>query len=475
MKKIFLPLLLMLFISKILPAQKIQYSRETFRPPFADAIQTVANVEGFHHLLFFTVGKKPQLYVFNPQLQLHAKQEIDLKLKENFDVQVLRFSNFYLLYLHVPGTGSHRFFRIHAEGEVEDASAFFSNPVDTAWNRSTASFQLFNAGNRLCLLSHRYYDGLREVGSQIVSFSADFQSNTTTNTFFKFDKNTDGLQQIMFWGKDLYVLKTSRDDEKGQQLHVMKVDTASGEGLVTSFASGSNAYVSPEMIYSEADSSVLVYALLRESSGAGRGQRTVFISQLNHQLQENVPVTLLRSQFRGNAAASFLLSNTQQPFWITMVTAPRIRQVYGRTATSIFSNDSRSPNINVGRGYFSESTIDYNQPSAVRFTLLNKNFKPLKDSLVANGGSFYDIQPRPFAKFQVKGKAYLVLIENFSTKKRGLFMASNGANNELAMVSLPVYDRYEYLLPQLQPVANGFVVPYRDKSDMGLLKITFTD
>jgi hypothetical protein len=475
MKKICLLLSLFLFCAA--GAQKIQYSRGTFRSPYPDAVQLVANVDGFHHVVCFTANKKPAVYIFNPQMQYQAKEEVDTKLKENSDIQLLRFENFYLLYLHIPGATKHQLFGINGEGEVKDWSYLFDNPADTAWNRSTASFQLFNVANKLWLLDHTYFDDTKEISSRIVAFTPSFKTEKVTSLSFPFNRRTDILQQVSLMGKGLLVLKTSRDDEKGNLLEVIKADSV-GKVLLTTFASGSNLYINPVIRYNASDSTILVSSLLRESFG-GRNQRSVLLSQLDYQLHEKLPVTVLKTQFRNNTEANFLLLNTRQPYWLSLSLPARIQRIGNRFVAPDFSEfESRNPSsiFSARSNLYDAAILDSRSPTAVRFTSLNDRLKLTKDSLVANDGSFYKVQPRPAARFEMNGKAYLVLIENFSTKQRGLLLAGNNNEGELTMTSLPVFDRYEYLLPQLQAVSNDyFLVPYTYKNEIGLVKITMTN
>ncbi|RYZ30863.1 MAG: hypothetical protein EOO10_01300, partial [Chitinophagaceae bacterium] len=79
MKNVGLLFLFFFFGQLVLHGQKIQYSRQTIEYPMADAAQLVADVAGNHHLLYFTAGKKPKLFIFNKQLQLVDEKELEQK------------------------------------------------------------------------------------------------------------------------------------------------------------------------------------------------------------------------------------------------------------------------------------------------------------------------------------------------------------------------------------------------------------
>ena len=93
--------------------------------PYADAMQLVANIEGHHHMVCFNANKAPVISIFDSQLQLLEQKEIDLKLKENSDLRLLPFKDFYFLYAHTLGTTKHELFKIDGKGEVTSLSKAF--------------------------------------------------------------------------------------------------------------------------------------------------------------------------------------------------------------------------------------------------------------------------------------------------------------------------------------------------------------
>ena len=71
----------------------------------------------------------------------------------------------------------------------------------------------------------------------------------------------------------------------------------------------------------------------------------------------------------------------------------------------------------------------------------------------------------------MNNKAYLVLVQNFTPKRRGLLLV-NGNNGKFQTHDISVYDRYEYQLSQLKAVNNEyFIVPYTYKNETGLVKV----
>jgi hypothetical protein len=226
------------------------------------------------------------------------------------------------------------------------------------------------------------------------------------------------------------------------------------------------------MRFCDKDSSILICSLLREPEIKNIGELALFIIRLNNDLQIKVPVNLIRNQFSNNTLANFVFVAGAAPLWLN---------------TSI-SGYIRSNGVSVNQSWYSPGDIhlaspyryfDYSfrgQPTGVRFTLLNKSLSVKKDSLVANNKNVMEIQPQPFAQFSAGGKAYVALIQNFTAKRRGLVMITADDKEEFFVRNLPVFDRYDYVLSQLQFVNDKyFVVPFFFKNEMGLMKVTMNE
>ena len=154
-------------------SQKLQYSRDQIKDPVGDALQLVTNVGGFHHLVSYETKRKPAIYVFNAQLQFVTKKELGVTLNENCDINITAFKNHYIIYFHVPGKSHHQLFRVNSDGSAKDISILISNPADTLWNRSIATFQLFNIKEELFILSHTYYDAIKTISSIVVKGNSE--------------------------------------------------------------------------------------------------------------------------------------------------------------------------------------------------------------------------------------------------------------------------------------------------------------
>lgn len=465
----------LLFAVLAVAAQKIQYSRQTLPHKHTGALQLVTNVGGSHHLLSFNEGKKPDVFVFNAGLQLQAETKIDVEPRENSDVIVVAFATHYFVYIHVPGSPEHRLFRVENDGASTDVSERLSADADSLWNRSTATFQLVGDSGRLKIIAHTYYHAFKQVYSRIVSFDDDLRIRYIRTVFFPFDRSKETLQQAKLAGPHLFLLKTSRDDENGSVLNLLKLHVPTGDLLWKTFATGSRVYSQPGMRYNPADSSMLLHSVVHEVSGR-RLQRVVLLAHLNHELQDLTPVRLLRTPFRSHLIASFVLPSSAAG-WLPYVNYSQFYR--GFFLSSMPDFDPAMPNrtrIATYRMLPYNRTPENSGPSSVALTVLNDRFDVQKDSVVANKGTFYDLQPQPFAQLVLNRKPSLLFIENFTSKKRGLLLVTSGEQNDVSVRNVSVYDRYDYFLPLAQAVDDkSFLLPYTHKKELGLVKITVDD
>ena len=460
-----------IFLSWNMNAQ-IQYTRQTIQAPLAGIMQLVANVGGAHHLLYFHSNRNPVIYVYNSLLQSYTKKEIDVKPRGSNDINILQFKDHYLLYFHSPGSGRHQLIIVKPDGSSKNISSCLNRTSDSSWNRSKATFQLFNQNEQLVLLSHTYYDVIKKIGSTRVKMNREMVPVSISKVLFDFDRSTEILGQVVLSDYDLLVMKTGRNMNSGNEIGISRINFATGHAVIKTFDAGPHLYVNPSFRFN-ADSSLLVSSLLKEFTGTSSGVKTVFVCNLGDSLQELAPVTLLKNQFRKNAADNFLLLGEDHQSWLHMGgyvnrTATRNRidmRDYGNYTESNFNlqTDVYRPS-----DYYSGSGA----PTAIRFSFLNNQLKTIGDTVVANSGNTFDVLPRPFGRFVMNNKAYLVLVQNFTPKRRGLLLVSAGKDGKFQTEDISVYDRYEYQLSQLKAVGNEyFIVPYTYKNETGLVKV----
>lgn len=348
-------------------------------------------------------------------------------------------------------------------------SRLFSAPADSLWNRSTATFQFISNGDRPKLLALTYYDALKKTVCRVVSFDAGLKVAGVNTVFFPFDRSWESLLQLQLLEQNLLVLTAEQLEERGAVLKMRNVQLSTGQTMLKAYTNEHHLFAEAAFQYNGADSSILLYATIRETLSSTRMQRSIFLARLGQSLHETTPATLLRSQFRSDIAANFLVPAGRGNRWFSVSNSIRL-PVSG--VTRISGTNPRSINLILPYRARSDHKTEANVPAGVRFTELNEQLKPVRDSAVANKGDVYDVQPRPFVQFRLQDKACLLLVENFSSKKRGLLLFTADDRNGWNMKNISVFERYEYLLPHLQTIGNGsFILPYTFKNEIGLVKI----
>ena len=480
-KKTFISFILISICLNI-SAQKIQYSRGFIQTPGAGELQLLANINGYHHLLYINYSNETVLHIFDEQLQLHATRKLKIRFPEKCNIRLLKLNDRYLFYIHTFQPSYHQLFSINQEGISEDISYILNNPADSLWNKSKATFQLFNKDNNLLLIAHTYHKQLKKIRSTIVQFETD-NSKSTKQVLFPFDMNYDDLKETNLQNNQLLVLKTSKEEDDINTLSFYKIDINSGVLIEKQFESGKYLYVNPKFRYNTIDSSFFIYSMLRAPFGYQGSKPSMFMASLNSTLNELVPVKTLPDVFRNNTATAFMVEKTNTMGWVSSF----------YIAQKNYSNRNPADRSSVLPGFIppggefipyvpeiGTNAFNYNnndlRPTAVRMTLLNKYFERRKDSLVKNNGNYYKIHPWTYAHFTMQNRAYLLLVEEIVAKKKGLLLVYPSENDDFETISLRVQSNYSFLLQHLQVVENKYiVVPYINKKEMGLLKVNFTN
>lgn len=420
-------------------SQKIQYSRGTFQVDDPKEMQFVANVNGSHHLIKFTPNRKAFVYIYDSQLQLTQKKNLGFTVGEDCTIKILSFYSYYYVYVHKLRPSVHELWKVDAEGTVTELSQKFRGVVDSVLKSYEATIQLVNRDGYLSLLANTYYDTIKNIKSTVIKLDEQLNALEIRRVLYPFDRGKETLVRTELMNGALFALKVSRDRESGSPLELVKINMATGESVTSSFSSADLLHGTPAFVLDPKDSSILIYSLATERTSIFGNQKPVFISRLNYALQELMPVTLLRSQFNNNTAINYLLLGGMTPTWIKM----------GQTRLS--------------------GELNTYTPTAVRLTLLDEHFSMLNDTIIANK-KMYDVQPLPFAQFNLQNRARLFLIQNLARKRKGLLMVSaNG--DRLATTDIRVFDKYDYLLFQAQSEDNDVICPYVYKNEMGLIKI----
>jgi len=461
-----------LFCCKITAAQKIQYSKSVLKTPGGGDMQLIADVNGFHHLIHFSNVKKPVIHIFNDQLQLHSIRELNVRLAENADIRLLKVKDYYVLYAHTQRPLQHQLIKIYGNGAISDISYLLNNPADSSWNKSKATFQLFNIDNNFFLVSHTYYNDIKKIKTTIVKLDPERKAEVVTTLLFPFNIRTDELREVTLSRNNLFIVKTSQDEAGTSILTLLKINSASGNILSKQFESGKYLYSSPTIRYNNEDSSVFIYSLLRTPPGFRGVRPGAFMVRLNHSLSEIAPISIIPDVFKDNTASSFVVEKNKTTGWLHFSPAPTNRRTGVRVNRDVFSS--------IDPDFMYTQTYDYSYytsaPTAVKMTLLNSKLEKEKDSLIKNNGNYYKIHPAPYARFVMHNTSYLLLVQELVAKKKGLLLVYPNEQGYFNTVPVRVYHQFNFLLSLLQTVGdNYFVVPFTNKTEMGLMKVTLNN
>ncbi len=464
--------ILIVLCCKISAAQKIQYSKSVLKTPDGGDMRLIADVNGFHHLIHFSNVKKPAIHVFNDQLQLQATRELNIKLAENSSLMLLKMKEYYVLYVHTQRPSKHQLLKIYGNGAISDISYLVNDPADSSWNKSKATFQLFNIDNSFFLVSHTYYNNIKKIKSTIVKLETERKAEVVTKLIFPFNMHTDQLKEVTLVNNNLFVVKTSQDEAGSSVLTLLKINCASGDILSKQFESGKYLYVSPTIRYNSTDSSTFIYSLLQTPPGYRGVRPGVFMAHLNNSLNEVAPISILPDVFKDNTASSFIVEKNKTNGWLHFSLGPTNRKTGVKVSKDIYSN--LDPDFMYTQSY--DYSYYTSAPTAVRMTLLNNKLEKQKDSVEKNNGNYYKIHPGPYAQFVMHNTSYLLLVQELVAKKRGLLLIYPNENGYFNTLPIRVYDQFNFMLSLLQTAGdNYFIVPFTNKTEMGLMKVSLNN
>ncbi|MBK8951854.1 MAG: hypothetical protein IPM85_05590 [Chitinophagaceae bacterium] len=483
-------LVFMILSSTSIFAQKFQYSKPLVRLPSSGEVRLVADVGGFHHLIHFSENNKPAIHIYNSELQLVESLALNFMLPKKCDIRLLQLKDYYILYTHTQKPNIHQFLKITGDGAVTNISHISNNPADSLWNRNTATFQIFDADNNLVLTSLTYLKEIKKIRTAIIRPNLDSGASVITYLLFPFSAENEELKEVTFRNNYLHVLKNSKDENGNNTLTLLKLDTKEDKHLYRHFDSGKYIYLNPAIRFNSMNPNILVYSMLRLPYGYKGSAPGMFVASLDSVLTEIYPAKSIPEIFRGNTLSTFLVEKTKTSGWLTFTNFPtrsdykvQIQSDLPTPAYAQLTGDyfSYFPSSSITNSYVyydnsSTSSFTNNSSSAIRLTVLNSKFEKAKDSLVKNKGSFNQLHPSPHAQFLLKNTPCLLLVQELAANKKGLIMFYPNEKDKLESVSLNVYHPYNYLLPLTQPVGDKyFIVPYTDKKEIGLLKVTLNN
>ncbi len=460
-------------------AQKIQYCRENVFITNPDNLQLVANIGGRHHLLSFNKHERPQVFIYNDALELAAKLRFPFSIPDKSEVRIIPFNDFYYLYIRTRFNHEYFLWKIDAEGNFTNFTSAFRNLLVSQSNNIKLGFQLIASGERLWMVYHTHLDNPEK--NTIVIVQADSALNVVFShkVQYAFKRDEERLhQEILMFGRNLFVLKTSRS---GTSLELMKVNLATGYTISNTFASSGYFYSQSSFHYNPGDSCVIVSSILTEPKISEGAKRFIFISRLNKILAEVEPFSFLKSQFIKNTGTNFLLVDGYSK-WMrlrtewgsnstddNMVTLQQDLTMPGSNSESITDNNRLLARSTSSRS--SHSSVDPRQ--GVRFSLLDRKFNLAADTLFSNIKDFYTVKANDYVSFEAGDKEFLIVAQQYAKKSRGLLMINSDETKQLRFREVRVQDRNNYLLAKSQLIfQKGILLPYIRKQEAGLVKIT---
>ncbi len=411
-------------------AQNIDYSSENVFIDNPDNMQLVANVGGNQHLLCFTAREKPVIHIFDQQLKLFSKVLLPMKYPDRADMQIVPLVNYYYVYIHERFTQKYFLWKVQGDGNVTDVSVPLQKLLLSQSHNIKLGFELLVNEGQLCMGYHTDLTNVQKRTFVIVQTDSLLNRIWEHKVVYDFKRDEERiLQEVLMFGRYLFVLKSANSSTS---LELMKVNLATGYTIRNNFSSSGYFYSQGSLHYNGGDSTVTVSALLTEPRTTSRPNYFAFFSRMNKILIEEVPFTVLRSQFRLNTGVDFILAEKSK--WTQLVA----------------ERDMRQP---------------------VRFTLLDKNFLIVRDSLVSNANDAYSIHAHNFLHFHAGEKQYMLVGQQFRQKSHGLLMVEPD-DKKLKFTNVRVYDRNDYLLSKARLVPDGVLIPYRHRKEAGLVRIT---
>lgn len=474
MNKYLLLCLLFSLCGHIVSGQKIQYSKSILRNNGGGDLQLVADVNGYHHLIYFSIGKKPVVHIFDARLQLRSSLELNIKLPENVDISILKLNDYYVLYAHTLEPSHHQMLKINGDGTTNDLTSVLQHPADSLWNRSKATFQLFDHHNQIYLISHAYHGKLKQINSSIVKLDPDHTTQFIAQLRFPFDHNSEDLKQVSLNSGYLHVLKTTKEEEGINTLTLLKIHLLTGNIISKQFESGKHFSNSPTLRYNTADSSILVFSMLNEPPGYP-SRPGIFMASLDYKLNELTAIRTITNPFRDHTLSSFYVEKNKTTGWINFSTM----QYSGRKGTMLYDQQVANAALNDERPYVGSflngttpSLRATRSPIAVRMVVLNEQLENERDSLVKNNGRYYKLHPWTHAQFVLQNKAYLLMVHELAAKRKGLVLMYPNQRGEIESLPVRVHHQFHFLLPLTKTAEDYFIVPFINKKELGLMKVT---
>ena len=226
-KKLFLFIYIVLQCSaSYIEAKTIRYSRDNIYINNPDDLQLVANISGRHHLISFSKNEKPELHIFNAQLDLINTIKLPFTFPEFAELRIIPFNTYYYVSIHPRLTKEYLFWKVDGDGNAIDLSGTFQKLLQSQSANVKLGYQFIPYHNQFWMVYHTDIDNFEK--NTIVMVQTDSLLNLVFahKVSYDFKREEEKLQQeVLVFDKHLYVLKTQKS---GTSLEVMKVNLATG-------------------------------------------------------------------------------------------------------------------------------------------------------------------------------------------------------------------------------------------------------
>lgn len=405
--------------------------------------------------------------------------ELPFKFLDRSRVNIIPLKNYYYIYIYTVNKREHQFWKVDAEGNCTDQSAAFRKLLSAQSGNFKLGFQLIPYHDELWMVYHTAMDNLEK--NTVVMVQTDSLLNTRFAHKVEYDFKRDEeklVQEALVFNRYLIVLKSQ---QSGSALEVMKVNLATGYTIRNTFRSSGFIYSQAGFNFNEEDTTITITSLLTEPIFSYKAKQYVFVSRLDKILKETTPFTLLKTQFRKNTNANFLLVNGTSR-WIRLkkrryiASSPVLQNNPVTVYQDMFSTDAGQGNSTINsllaRMDAENSTVSYNDDVGVRFSSLNTSLDITSDTLVKNTKDSYTIKDDQSTRFELGGKEYLLVAQQFFQRKNGLLLVSVDDNGKLQYDFLRVNEKNKYIVSKSKNIpGQGIVIPYVRKREVGFIKI----
>ncbi len=458
-------LLALMLCSSLAGAQQLKYSRQNVFVGTPHDLQFVANLSGNHHLLSVNNDEAITIFIYNNSLELKKKLATPFKFPDDAQLKIISFADYYYLNFYHRQAKKNMLWKIDANGNCSEYSLALEELLETQVQHIESGFQLTERKGQLCLMYHTYIPQLEKNVLTMLQVDTGLQITQTKKVMYELKESGERLlQEQIISDKYLLILKTTTG---GTALKLMKMDIGTGLSVSKDFYSAGLYFSQPQFMVSDEDSTIHVLSTLTEPQKLHSRKNYVFTASLNSMLEEKVPFTLLKKQFRKNTGTNFVLVNKKSG-WVRLRTSWGLR--YNVEPVNWIAPSTGIPSTTKNAyqrlGDFTEEQLE-----GVRFSMLNNNLNISSDSLIGNNKNAFTIRPSQFTQFETDQKNYLLIAQVFFGKRNGLSMVSAKDNQQLSYTQLPVIGHYDYLLHLAKKIPQQIIIPYRYKLEAGLIRI----